>query len=76
MNPINHFKLHWKARTIKLEDIDVPPENILVGVKLNGRKWMRDHDFLSLEAYSLPFNYTSGEIEATGFYATTKESFG
>lgn len=61
MNPKNYFKLHWKARSIELGDIDVYAGHALIGLKFENV--MKDGvERLRLLALSQSFNYTSGKI--------------
>lgn len=61
IDPANHFKLHWRARSIELGDIDVSPGHVLVGLKFENET-VDGVERLSLVALSKLFNYTTGKI--------------
>lgn len=57
MNPDNHFKLHWTARSIELQDVDIPSNHVLVGLQFE-EVIENDIKRLRLVALSKPFNFT------------------
>lgn len=74
MNRSNHYRIHWKARSIELQDIDLPFERVLVGLKFENVT--KDGvDRLRLVALSESFNYTTGKIIPNGkeFYENRTE---
>lgn len=65
MNPDNHYRIHWKAKSIELQDIDLPFERVLVGLKFENMT--KDGvERLRLVALSQPFNYNSGKVAPKG----------
>lgn len=74
MNYENHTPIRWEARSIELQDIDVPAKHVLTGVSFDSVAKDGVHRF-RLVASSVPIDFVSGKINfiENGFHYSYEE---